>query len=177
MPRVVALEAVIRKPDGTRVRVHLDPTKVGPLLCMALVKYAECSVLTDPPPCGMVRITGENPMPTTGAEAVRADAVSEAVIAWKHHLEARGRVDRYVSQSIKIVKDAAALRGWGSLEDITSREIDSYITNMDASGTTRNRHLGVISAFLGFCWRTERIQENPARRAPDPSASKPLFHS
>lgn len=113
--------------------------------------------------CGMV-VGGEIIMPTTGAEAVRADAVSEALDGWKNHLEARGRAPRYVTQSIKIVKDAAALRGWASLPDITSREIDAYLNSMGSTGTTKNRHLGCISAFLGFCWRTERIKENPARR-------------
>ena len=165
MPRagVVSIDVRIADENGEVRTVTMQGANVS-ILEPIIRHLLGDGVLTSAPVCGNVGGSQEFVMPTTEAEAVRAETVSSVADAWKAHLEARGRAPRYVAQAVQTVKSASALRGWTDLESVTAREIDAYITGLSASGTTRNRHLGYLSAFLGFCWRTERIRENTARR-------------
>lgn len=158
--RVLRVWTEIEVIPGVKVTIPLGA--VGDSITRTLQASLDEIPLENPPTSGMFRTEESNMLPTE-AEAV-GESLDQTIGAWQEHLAARGRSSRYIAQAVQIVHRASQARGWIDLRFVTSREIDAYVTALKASGATRNKHLGYFSSFLGFCWRTERIKENPARK-------------
>jgi integrase len=97
--------------------------------------------------------------PVEAGAVVRA-GIADDIAAWCSSMDRRGLDGKYIRQGRKIIEGLGAK----APEAISPDAIEVYLSELDGSGATLNRHLGYISAFLSWCCRTERVKENAADR-------------
>lgn len=104
---------------------------------------------------------------STDAQAVAVETFEQTLDLFIAHLEGRGRCSKYRRLTKTAIKAAADYCQWTTIHDVSPRSIDAYMTKLASdgkSGRTQNLVLGYLSSMLSWCLRTERVNENAARK-------------